>query len=208
MSNSSIKIKGSFKRIFDSDEDGTIRVLMKNEVRSTKLKSSIVMIKFTKRQWNKLKDLENILEETFQIKGEVQACVNKMNKPYLYVQCSQLAQEKRLNRIKSTKRMIPFNFDIVTVKWFKEISNIDLVEIDINKVKLNEEMHLNAIVNNFNIKEMVNKKELNPIAVKVYGDGYTLISGLRTYIVAKLLSIKVKAYITELDIEDFRDKYM
>lgn len=208
MSNSFIKIKGSFKRIFDSDEDGTIRVLMKNEVRSTKLKSSIVMIKFTKRQWNKLKDLENILEERFQIEGEVQACVNKMNKPYLCVQCSQLAREKRLNGTKSAKRMIPYNFDIVTVNWVKEIPNIDLVEIDINKVKLNEEIHLNSIGTNFNIKEMVNKKELNPIAVKVSGDGYTLISGLRTYIVAKLLSIKVKAYITELDIEDFRDRYM
>ena len=208
MSNSFIKIKGSFKGIFDSAEDGTTRVLMKNEVRNTKLKSSIVMIKFTKRQWNKLKDLENISEEKFQIEGEVQACVNKMNKPYLYVQCSQLAREKRLSGTKSVKRMIPYNFDIVTVNWVKEIPNIDLVEIDINKVKLNEEIHLNSIGTNFNIKEMVNKKELNPIAVKVSGDGYTLISGLRTYIVAKLLSIKVKAYITELDIDDFRDKYM
>lgn len=93
--------------------------------------------------------------------------------------------------------------------WFKKIEASQFVEIDISKVKLINKIHLNSIVPIQNIKRVNKTKRVNPIAVKIIDNSeeYELITGLRSFILAKLLSLKVKAYITDLDRDTFKEKY-
>ena len=80
--------------------------------------------------------------------------------------------------------------------------------MDINKVKLIEEIHKSAIFPIFNIKKMSEYEELAPIAVRPLGNGeYGLVTGLRTFIIGKLFSRNLKVYVTELSREEFKEKY-
>jgi len=204
-----VRVKGSFDKILDRAEDGSVRVLMKNEDTNNRLKSSVVMIRFTKKQWEKLKDIKTPLEEElFLVEGNFETRINKKYKPFLYVECSQLSRKKRTKGRKGGSKMIPYELNSFEGNWFNKVPSEELIEIDITKVKLSEEIHLNAIIDNFNIKEMLEMSEFRPIAVRKCDCTYTLISGLRTYIVAKLFSRNIKAYITDLDIHEFREKYL
>jgi hypothetical protein len=91
--------------------------------------------------------------------------------------------------------------------WQNLIPKEEFKVVDINKVKLVEETHLSSRVSIFNIKGYRNK-ELYPIAVRENDKGeYELVAGLRSFIIAKLLSLNVQAYITDLDRKTFKEKY-
>lgn len=91
--------------------------------------------------------------------------------------------------------------------WQNLIPKEEFRVVDINKVKLVEETHLSSRVSIFNIKGYRNK-ELYPIAVRENDKGeYELVAGLRSFIIAKLLSLNVQAYITDLDRKTFKEKY-
>ena len=93
--------------------------------------------------------------------------------------------------------------------WYKRIPLEEFKEIDISNVKLVEEVHVNAIISIFNLKKYKNKyKQLPPIAVRENDNGeYELVSGVRAFIVAKIFSRNVRAYITTLSREEFKEKY-
>jgi len=92
--------------------------------------------------------------------------------------------------------------------WQNLIPKEEFKIVDINKVKLVEETHLSSRISIFNIKRYRNYKELYPIAVRENDKGeYELVAGLRSFIIAKLLSLNVQAYITDLDRKTFKEKY-
>lgn len=99
--------------------------------------------------------------------------------------------------------------------WFEKINETKFKEVDINKVKLVEEIHLSSRVSIFNIRNIRNIrniskcKELTPIVVRENEKGeYELVTGLRSFIIGKLFSINTKAYITNLDRKTFKQKYL
>ena len=92
--------------------------------------------------------------------------------------------------------------------WYKLISEEDFKEVDINKVKIVDEVHLSSRISIFNIKKYRRYKSLAPIAVRENENGeYELVTGMRTFIVAKLFSRNIKAYMTNLSREEFKEKY-
>ena len=85
MSNSVIKINGKIDKLLKVLEDGSVIILFKNEDDSLfKLKSSLIMVEVTRRQWQKFKEHPNALEIYFTIIGKFEIR-KKDDKPFLYV---------------------------------------------------------------------------------------------------------------------------
>ncbi|MBY6916074.1 hypothetical protein [Clostridium botulinum] len=219
MSKSIIKINGKIDKILKTNKDGSIVVLFKNENNDVfNLKSSIIMVEITKRQWRNFKNLPNILDLCFDIYGKFEIRTIREKKTYIYVKSVNIKKlslkEQKQTLDHDIKISENYKQDIYLQQrdydnmWFKRLEEIEFQEVDINKVKLVEETHLNSRVSIFNIKNMSKYKDLTPIAVRENEKGdYELIAGLKTFIVAKLFSRNVKAYITDLNREAFKEKY-
>lgn len=221
MSSGTLKVKGTFAKVFEADkEDGSVRVLFKNEVTRKELNDSIIMVRFTKSQWRRIKKKPNLMDVEVTLDGQFQVSITKDNKPYIYMLCTNIIKVKadkeseettENDEVKDEKLASDIEEQdkikkIKAVKWYTQIPEDEFVDIDISKVKLVEELHLNSIVKGFDIRKMRNYT-MTPIAVRKAGDEYELVTGVAMYIVAKLLSRDVKAYITDLDIATFREKY-
>lgn len=232
MSKSLIKINGKIDRILKVEENGSATILFQNEENSNlDLKSSIIMVQVPKMLWKTVKDDSDLLEADFTCSGKFELR-KKQDRTYIYVRCVSFnrltpKQQKKklqdLNKIDKNYK-IQSEYEIREAEklrqkeenikrkedkyWFKKIDESEFKEIDISKVKLVESTHLNSILPKFNIRHMNKRENLNPIAVRENDNGeYELITGLRSFIVGKLLSIDVKAYITDLDRETFKEKY-
>ena len=95
-------------------------------------------------------------------------------------------------------------------KWYDLIPKEHFKEVDINKVKIGEEVHLNGKVSIFNMKRYQKNKNkpIHPIAVRENENGeYELVAGIKSFIIAKLFSRNVKAYVTNLSRDEFKEKY-
>ncbi len=226
MSKSIIKINGKIDKILKTNEDGSIMALFKNENTDVfNLKSSIIMVEITKKQWGKFKDNPNVLDLYFTINGWFEIRT-KNEKPYLYVKSNSIIRLKAKgkkskieeinkmneiyqNEIEQEKKDIEIQRQKEGNFWFKKIEEEEFIKMDINKVKLTSPTHLNSILPVYNIKRFKEINTLYPIAIKEIPDSeeYELITGLRSFIAAKLLSLKVNAYITNLDRETFKEKY-
>lgn len=239
MSNSVIRINGKIDKLLKVQEDGPTIILFKSEDDSLfKLKSSIIMVEVTRRQWQKFKDHPNVLELYFTITGKFEIR-KKDDKPFLYVKSisierlkakgqknklqefenvnkeyeRQIEIDKREMKEIEEKRRIQRKKELEDQKedkfWYEKIEENKFIEIDISKVKLTNEIHLNSIVPIYNIKRINRIKRVSPIAVRQIdsSEEYELITGLKSFILAKLLSLKVKAYITDLDRDTFKEKY-
>lgn len=207
MSKSVIYIMGKIDRILKENVDGVI-VLFKNIPNHKKLKETIFMVNISKKQWNKLKDIKDKENEEIRLIGEMDVRT-KNTKPHIYVECIDIIRTKKINN-RINKILNKKNVEIIEKNepWFNLIPQEQFKKIDINKVRLIEGLHLNSVTKNINMQMLSRIKHLNPIAVKLNEDGeYELITGIKSYIVAKLLSRNVKAYITDLDINIFRTKY-
>lgn len=91
------------------------------------------------------------------------------------------------------------------IQWQSLIPEEEFIEVDINKVRLVEEIHLSSRVSIFNIRRY---REAPPIAVRENENGeYELVAGIRGFIIGKLFSRNVRAYITTLSREEFKKKY-
>ncbi|KAI3350849.1 hypothetical protein FDB30_04090 [Clostridium botulinum] len=219
MSKSIIKINGKIDKILKTNKDGSAVVLFKNENEDIfNLQSSIIMVEITKRQWRNFKNLPDILDLYLNIYGKFEIRTLKENKTYIYVKSIAikkvgLKEQKQIldhdDKIdKHYKQDVYFQQRDYDNMWFKRLEEIEFQDVDINNVKLVEKTHLNSRISIFNIKNMSNYKDLTPIAIRKNEEGtYELIAGLKTFIVAKLFSRNVKAYITDLDRESFKEKY-
>ena len=111
--------------------------------------------------------------------------------------------KKKKKKLKEDKEKDNFNN-----KWYEFIPNEEFKEIDIRKVKLIEEVHLNSKISIINIRKMSMYKELSPIAVRRLENGeYGLVTGVRSFLIGKIFDRNLKAYVTELSREEFKEKY-
>ena len=96
----------------------------------------------------------------------------------------------------------------VNNEWARKIDHEEFKEIDINRVRLVEDVHLSSRISIFNLKWYRRHKRVPVIAVRESVDGwYDLVVGLRGYIIGKLFCTNPKAYITTLSREEFKEKY-
>lgn len=225
MSSAVIKINGKIDKLFRIEENGPAILLFKGENGPTlDLKSVIIMVEVSKRQWRPFKDHPDLLELYFTCIGKFELR-KKQEKPYLYVKSvsfkrlrakGQKAKVEELEKIdkKYDEEIELEKKELEELKqnedkfWFKKIEETKFKEVNINKVKLVEKIHLNSRVSIFNIRNMSKCEELTPIAVRENEKGeYELVTGLRSFIIGKLFSINTKAYITDLDRKTFKQKY-
>jgi len=219
MSTSVIRIIGKIDKIQRINDNGSIIILFKNENQiNFNLKSSMFMVEITKRQWQNFRNNPNVLDLYFDIYGKFEIRTVKENKPYIYVKSINVkkltSKEQKQTIDHDNKTSQNYRQDVYIQErdydnmWFKRIEENEFQEVDINKVKLVEETHLNSKVSIFNIRNMSEYKELTPIAVRENEKGeYELIAGLKTFIVGKLFSRNVKAYVTTLNRDEFKVEY-
>lgn len=220
MSKTILRIRGKIDKILKTDVQGSTIVLFKNENEiAFNLKNSIIMVEISKCQWKSIEANTNLLDLYLDITGKFEIRATKENKPYLYVKsvaCKKLKVKAQEDIIRHLNKMSEnYEREIKTQKrhydniWFKNIDENEFQEIDINKVKLVEEIHLNSKISVFNIKKYNNYNDLSPISVRENDNGeYELVTGIRSFIVAKLLSRKVRAYTTTLSRNEFKEKYL
>lgn len=225
MNRSFIRVLGQFDKVLKENENGTAVVLFKIEPRMKTLNSSIVMSEISKKQWNKIKVLQEKDKSIFSIYGEYEIRL-KNSKPFIYIKCDNAEKVKSKNVKKTTEKLEellqekepklvkkPIKEKKIKIKkdknnWYELIPIEEFIEIDINKVKLVEEIHLSSRISIFDIKKMSKYDEINPIAVRKLENGeYGLITGVRSFIVGKLFSRNLKAYVTDLDRETFKERY-
>ena len=214
-----IQVLGQIDKVLSENENGGATVLFKIEPESKNLNTSIVMVEFKKKHWDKIKNSHLDLI-TIRLHGRYELRL-KNGKPFIYVKCETIRKIKQKNieleqqhveanlkdkpKKKKSKKVINENFNRC---WYGLISKEEFDDIDISKVKLVEEIHLKAVIPIFNLKRMREYKELSPISIRKLDDGeYGLVTGLRTFIVAKLFNRHVKAYVTDLSREEFKEKY-
>lgn len=214
-----IQVLGTINKILSENENGGATVLFKIEPENKNLSASIIMVEFKKKHWDKIKNSPLDLI-TIKLHGRYELRL-KNGKPFIYMKCETIRKIKQKNieleqqqvesnlkdkpKKKKSKKVINENFN---GHWYELISEEEFKDIDISKVKLVEEVHLKAILPIFNLKKMREYEELSPIAVRRLDKGeYGLVAGLRTYIVAKLFDRHLKAYVTDLSREEFKQKY-
>ena len=220
-----IRINGTIDKLLKVEENSPATVLFKCEDDANlNIKSVVIMVEISKRQWRTFKDNPNVLDLYFTCIGKFE--IRKKNdKPYLYVKSVSLKRlkakgqkakieeiEKISKKYEEEIKMEEKEIDELKKKedrfWFKKIDKNEFQEVDINKVKLVEETHLSSRVSMFNIRNMSEYGELTPIAVRENEKGeYELVAGLKTFIVGKLFSRNVKAYVTTLSRNEFKEKH-
>ncbi|PPV11992.1 hypothetical protein AWN73_20185 [Clostridium butyricum] len=214
-----IKILGQIDKVLKEDENGSATVLFKIDPESKNLNTSIAMVEFKKKHWDKIKNSpKDLLKVTLYGRYDLRL---KNNKPFMYVRCESIRKIKQKNieietqqlelmlkdkvKKKKKKKIEKENFNN---KWYECIPKEEFTEIDISKVKLVEEIHLEAIIPIFNIKKLSKYEEVNPIAVRRLENGeYGLVTGVRSFLVGKIFDKNLRAYITDLDRQTFKEKY-
>lgn len=206
MNMASIKILGTIDKIFKENENGSAVVLFKTvQPAKIKLSDSIIMVEVSKKQWSRLVNVSEKTKETISVVGDFEIRL-KSGKPFIYL-IAQVFERVKSTHVQAMENKLIQKSDKYE-EWFFQIPEDQFKEIDINKVILIDEIHLNSMVESFNIKKYRKYKELSPIAVNENENGeYELITGMKSFIAGKLLSRNIKAYVTDLTRDEFKEKY-
>lgn len=185
--------------------DGSIDIIFRllgysNEIPSDEaLNESIYLLKVSQRMAKKITK-EITTKTILKITGILQASVNSKKIPFILVRPISLSidsQSMQIIEAKKNRRM--------KKGWYKDK---DLIEINVDDIIMTNLDHLNCKSLNMNgaFLEATEKKEYDsPVAVNQLSNGkYELISGIRSFIVCKVIGIKtIQAHITELSHKEF-----
>jgi hypothetical protein len=227
MVNSRITLFGKIDKDPKVNEDGTIDLIVTNEIEEDakkdikKLGKSIFLIRLTNKQAEtyikKLKK-DNIYLEA---RGYVKSMVNKKGAPYIYISPDSinyfdeekekkklLNKKPKINNIKTKVNEPEINKKSGYVDWRQFFEPSDFVTIHSSKIKIVDEEHLNAKLTYVNLEMARNTEKKISIAVRPLENGeYALVSGIRKFIAAKVLEKSVDCYITDLNSEEFKEKF-
>lgn len=177
--------------------------------------NSIFLVKLSKAQWKSKR--KSILKPDREIKiiGHIKALVNKKGTPFIYVspqsiEVYEVKDEKDINERTKHFKGIVNQVNIANKKyipWRKAIDESEFIELDPNKVILEDEEHMNAQFNWMDFKKGRNIKEFTVAVRKIDEDKYALVSGMGRYIVAKVFNMKLSAYVTDLTREEFSKEF-
>lgn len=187
----------------DSDlkesKSGDFTCITKTYVGEEKLES-IFYLSLDKEQYEYIHglDFKNTL---FNMKGVIQVRKNKKDIPFIHFKCSYIESLDDIKRAKEKKKSK--NKKQEKLDWINSIPNAkeSLVELDPKKIKFIDEIHKQkAMIDIGSVSDdYVPKLAVNPIEGT---DEYSLVFGFRGLILAKMLDLKVMAYITDCNREE------
>lgn len=162
---------------------------------------SIFYLSLDKEQYKYVSglDYKNTL---FNMKGVIQVRKNKKDIPFIYFKCSYIESLEDIAEAKKKKKE-KMNKKQQKIEWISKIPNAqeNLVELDPQKIKFVDEIHKHKVMIDIGgVKEdYIPKLAVNPIEGT---DEYSLVFGFRGLILAKMLDLKVMAYITDCNREE------
>lgn len=213
MVRNTIKISGKITDSEIKEKDGKYYLLLNTSLDKKESSKSLIYVDINPKIYNTIKD--SYKNSHVVIAGSVQAKKTKKDVPYIFLKCENFAlvtNKKKIKKIdKSLEKEVeqkPSKEELRKkhVNWFDKLDKKDFEMIETAKVCLVDEDHAKATM--FFNKDF--KFEDRPIAVKKLDDGtYSLISGFKLYVHAKLLNQQyIKAYVTDLGCKEFKDKYV
>lgn len=161
---------------------------------------SIFYLSLDKEQYEYVNglDYKNTL---FNMKGVIQVRKNKKDIPFIYFKCSYIGSLEDIEKVKEKKKLK--NKKQEKLDWLGKIPNVEenLVELDPKKVRFMDDIHKQkTIIDIGSVKDdYVPILAVNPIEGT---DEYSLVFGFRGLILAKMLDLKVRAYITDCNREE------
>lgn len=200
--NAVIKVECRFLKVLREEKNGSVKVYVKNEFSNHILNESPLIIRFSKKQWNNIKELD-IYNQVFKITGHFQASVDQRGVPFTLIFCEALAR-----RIKKDEKNFEYQeYDFKkSIPWYKMVDSKEFISLNINDIFLSEDIHLKSKISCVNLESMKKFKDIT-LAVRKCGNKYELVSGLKAFLAAKIFNMPVKAYITDLKYFEFREKY-
>lgn len=162
---------------------------------------SIFYLSLDKEQYEYVNglDYKNTL---FNMKGIIQVRKNKKDVPFLYFKCSYIESLSDIAKAKKNKKE-KMNKKQAKIDWINNIPNAEenLVELDAKKIKFIDEIYKQkAMIDIGSVRDdYVPKLAVNPIEGT---DEYSLVFGFRGLILAKILDLKVMAYVTDCNREE------
>lgn len=210
MITSKIFISGTLDREPKINEDGSVDLILTNVIENNAPKvlkekgESIFLVKVSKVKWKSIEESIKKDNAVISVIGGVKALVNKKGMPFLYVYANSIITKKEpdVKGFKAIEEKAKSSNDI-TISWFRQLEDNDFIELDPSDVELLEEEHMNAHLKCMYFSSLRKRKDLY-IAVKETSDGkYKLVSGIKNFIVGKVFNRKYKAYVTDLEREEF-----
>lgn len=183
------------------NEDGTVDIIT-TSLSNKKLSSSNIVLRIKEDMFKQ--KLESRIKQSVKvnIRGKMKACVSKKGIPYVLIYVEEVKKIKNkkaildeLEKQKEQEKIIP---------WYEKLNENDFEDVDIDKIKLVEDIHLNKP---FMVRINIDKE--NPIAIKLNEVGeYVLVVGVSAYINAKVKGEKtIKSYKTDLSRSEFIEKF-
>lgn len=177
-----VKIKGTIKGNPKKSKNKLYTTLY---IMSDDNKKSTIYVELKEKQWNAIN--KSYKQELLELEGSIEAKKTPDNKPFLYLKCN------KIEKLENNKFYKP---------WYENIEESKFIDINPSEIYLKEKEHIkgNLIFNS--------KFKLKPVAIKKDEENkYYLISGFKSFLHAKILDKNLKAYITDLTIKEFNEKY-
>lgn len=209
----SLKIKGKIEK--EPKIDGArVFLTLKTNLYNKENTESILYVELPLSQWENIKDI--YLNTDVEINGQIQARKTKNGTPLTYVKATNanvLTEKNKKNNSKKKKKKedieVAKSIENVNPKlekkeaWYKSIDDSEFIMIDSSEIELIEKVHMYGNVP-FNLVKGFDR----PVAVRKIDDGkYALVAGMQSFFSARIMNKPVKAYVTELDHEEFIKKY-
>lgn len=216
MVKSKILIKGTLDREPRENEDGSVDLILTNVIEDNAPKAlrkkgeSIFLVRVSPKIWKNNRRIIRKENAEFSVIGGVKASVNKKGMPFVYVQADYVLVNKHRQKIDTTTKELNQKIDRIknkVVPWFADLKDEDFIELTPDEIVLVEEDHLEANFKWLDFKELNRRTELNIAVRKLENGKYALVSGIKNFIAGKVFNKNYRAYITDLEREEFVIKF-
>ena len=216
MIKSKILIKGTLDREPKENEDGSVDLILTNVIEDNAPKElrkkgdSIFLVRISPKTWKRNRKVIRKENAEFSVIGGVKASVNKKGMPFIYVQADYVLVRNNKPKIDTTVKELNQQINKIknkVVPWFADLGDEDFIELTPEVVLLVEEDHLEANFKWLDFKELNKRTELNIAVRKLENGKYALVSGIKNFIAGKVFNKNYRAYITDLEREEFVIKF-
>lgn len=205
MFSNKLKICGKINKETLKRTDNKVFFTLNTRINNNDKYKSLVYVEFNKEIWDKINPEQ--YDEDLIITGEIQARKTKNNSPFIYLKTHNVILKSDKSKTKRQKEKAKALKN--SLKWKEFFQDEDFQMIDISKVYLKEEEHMKGTVDFYtrthgNTRDRVHGK----VIVRLEDNGkYSLVMGFKEFVHCKLLDLDIKAYVTELSLIEFKEKY-
>ncbi|MFI3231040.1 MAG: hypothetical protein R3Y29_05775 [bacterium] len=207
MFSNKLKICGKINKEGIKRTDSKVFFTLNTRINNNDKYKSLVYVEFNKNIWDKISP-DDYNKELI-ISGEIQARKTKNNSPFIYLKTHDVILKS--DKSKKNKKRInkQEKFNKTAIKWTHLFKEEEFEMIDISKVYLKEDEHMKGVINFYTKTHKDTRDRVHgKVVVKSEEDGrYSLIAGFTEFVHCKLLDLDINAYVTDLSMEEFKDKY-